>query len=58
MNSAKQLMSDNGIEITGSFSFENMSAIFIRDPDSNVIEIDAYGDSAEADMDGHSAHPV
>ena len=58
MNSAKQFMSDNGIEITGSFSFENMSAIFIRDPDSNVIEIDAYGDTAEAEMDGYSAHPA
>jgi catechol 2,3-dioxygenase-like lactoylglutathione lyase family enzyme len=58
MNSARQFMSDNGIEITGSFSFENMSAIFIRDPDSNVIEIDAYGDTAQVDMDGYSAHPA
>ena len=58
LSSAKQFMRDNGIEITGSFSFDNMSAIFIRDPDRNVIEIDAYGDTADADTDGYSAHPA
>jgi catechol 2,3-dioxygenase-like lactoylglutathione lyase family enzyme len=58
MSSAVQFMSDHGIEITGSFSFENMSAIFIRDPDRNVIEIDAYGDAEQADTDGYSAHPA
>ena len=58
MNSAVQFMSDHGIEITGSFSFDNMSAIFIRDPDRNVIEIDAYGDAEQADTDGYSAHPA
>ena len=39
------------IPLTGSFSFGNMSAVFIRDPDRNVIELDAYrfvkDDSAE-----------
>ena len=34
---AKMFMKDNTIEITGSFSFGGMSAIFIRDPDRNVI---------------------
>lgn len=29
-----------GIEITGRFSFETLSAVFIRDPDRNVIEFD------------------
>ena len=33
------------IKITGSFSFGNMAAIFIRDPDRNVIELDAYSDA-------------
>jgi catechol 2,3-dioxygenase-like lactoylglutathione lyase family enzyme len=46
-----------GIEITGSFSFGDMSAIFIRDPDRNVIEIDAYGASGEDDTSGYSNHP-
>ena len=58
MNSAQQFMRDNEIEITGSFSFENMSAIFIRDPDRNVIELDAYSETAQGDMDGYSGHPV
>ena len=35
-------LADNGIEITGRFSFKDMSAIFIRDPDRNVIEFDEY----------------
>jgi len=30
---AKSFMNENNIEITGSFSFGDMSAIFIRDPD-------------------------
>ena len=46
-----------GIEITGSFSFGDMSAIFIRDPDRNVIELDAYGAQAEEDTSGYLNHP-
>ncbi len=58
LKSAVDFMRDNGIEITGSFSFENMSAIFIRDPDRNVIEFDAYGETEQGEMDGYSAHPA
>ena len=39
---AKTFMQSHNITITGSFSFGDMSAIFIRDPDANVIELDAY----------------
>ena len=39
---AKTFMQSHNIAITGSFSFGDMSAIFIRDPDANVIELDAY----------------
>jgi len=45
------------MEITGSFSFGDMAAIFIRDPDRNVIELDAYGHSGGDDMDDYTAHP-
>jgi catechol 2,3-dioxygenase-like lactoylglutathione lyase family enzyme len=58
MNAAKEFMRDNEIEITGSFSFENMSAIFIRDPDRNVIELDAFGEAESGDADGYSNHPA
>ena len=54
---AREFMNTNGIEITGSFSFKNMSAIFIRDPDRNVIELDAYGDVQTDDGGGYSDHP-
>ena len=44
LDDAREFMKKNGIQITGSFSFGSMLAIFIRDPDRNVIELDAYND--------------
>ena len=57
LDATKAFLDEAGIEISGSFSFGNMSAVFIRDPDRNVIELDAYGSASEDDMDGYSAHP-
>ena len=55
LDDAKAFVAEKNIAITGSFSFGGMSAIFIRDPDRNVIELDAY---APADEEGdYSAHP-
>jgi len=45
------------IEITGSFSFGDMSAIFIRDPDRNVLELDAYDQDSQEDVSGYVNHP-
>jgi catechol 2,3-dioxygenase-like lactoylglutathione lyase family enzyme len=57
LDDARAFTEEEGIAITGSFSFGNMSAIFIRDPDRNVIELDAYS-AAETDSGGdYSAHP-
>lgn len=56
LDAAKIFMKDNEIEITGSFSFGGMSAIFVRDPDRNVIELDAYGPNEKHDMDEYSGH--
>lgn len=53
---AKAFMERNGIAITGSFSFGGMSALFIRDPDRNVIELDAYGHNEKDDMAEYSQH--
>ena len=54
----REFMEENNIAITGSFSFGDMSAIFIRDPDRNVIELDAYGPDTEGkDKGDYSAHP-
>ena len=39
---AEAFFEENGIEITGRFSFKDLTACFIRDPDRNVIEFDAY----------------
>ena len=57
LDEAQAFVTGNGMEITGSFSFGDMAAIFIRDPDRNVIELDAYGHSGENDMDDYTAHP-
>jgi lactoylglutathione lyase len=53
---AKTFLDANGIELTGSFSFGGMSAVFIRDPDRNVIELDAYGPDCREDMKEYSGH--
>jgi catechol 2,3-dioxygenase-like lactoylglutathione lyase family enzyme len=57
LKSAEELMNDKGIPITESFSFGGMSAIFIRDPDRNVIELDAYTEESADDMSGYVNHP-
>ncbi len=57
LDEARSFMQSNGIDITGSFSFKNMSAIFIRDPDRNVIELDAYDGGEGGDTGGYAAHP-
>lgn len=61
---AKKLFARKGIQITGGFSFGVMTAIFIRDPDRNVIELDEYsgGESdarpdSPADFSDYSSHP-
>jgi len=54
---ARGFVTEQGIEITGSFSFGEMSAIFIRDPDRNVIELDAYDGPIEADASSYLNHP-
>ena len=57
LTDATELMTSVDIEITGSFSFGNMSAVFIRDPDRNVIELDAYQDPDGKDGVYYSVHP-
>lgn len=57
LSQAKEFLSEHDIQITGSFSFGNMSAVFIRDPDRNVIELDAYDDANGSEDDGYAHHP-
>jgi len=56
LEQTKAFLSDEGIELTGSFSFGRMYAGFIRDPDRNVIELDAYDSDTHEGMDGYSNH--
>jgi len=60
LDAAKAFFKENGIAITGSFSFKDLSAIFVRDPDGNVIEFDEYGGEepeTRKDSPGYSDHP-
>ncbi|MDH3594101.1 MAG: VOC family protein [Rhodospirillales bacterium] len=58
-------LAEKGIEITGRFTFKDMNAIFIRDPDRNVIELDEYpGEdpvsrltAPDDDCEAYDAHP-
>ncbi len=57
IDETRAFLGDTGIPITGEFSFGKLSAVFIRDPDRNVIELDAYStESKDGDAD-YSAHP-
>ena len=57
LDDAKTFMADKDIKITGSFSFGAMSAIFIRDPDRNVIELDAYIAGESNRVGDYAEHP-
>jgi lactoylglutathione lyase len=58
LENARAYLGEQEIEITGSFSFGEISAIFIRDPDRNVIELDAYAaESTNAAAAGYADHP-
>jgi catechol 2,3-dioxygenase-like lactoylglutathione lyase family enzyme len=56
LDETKAYLKENNIELTGSFNFGGMSAVFVRDPDRNVIELDAYNNNDELDMSGYSSH--
>jgi len=57
LDEAKAYLAENDISLTGSFSFGNMSAVFIRDPDRNVIELDAYRFAELSDAGEYAHHP-
>ncbi len=64
MDEAKRFLRERGISLSGEFTFKGMHAVFIRDPDRNVIELDAYeGDepatrTADAsEFEGYKEHP-
>ncbi len=61
LEAAKQFLAENGIPLTGQIAFKDMRAVFIRDPDRNVIELDAYvvakPEAPGDDSTGYEAHP-
>ncbi len=64
MDEAKRFLRERGISLSGEFTYKGMHAVFIRDPDRNVIELDAYEDDEPAtrvgdasDFEGYNEHP-
>jgi len=65
MDAAKAVLAEREIELSGEFSFKGMHAIFFRDPDRNVIELDAYAgaepetrtDANDERIAGYQSHP-
>ena len=57
LDETKAYLAENNIPLTGSFSFGDMSAVFIRDPDRNVIELDAYLIAESSQADEYANHP-
>lgn len=60
MDGAKAFLAAQNIPLTGEFSFKGLHAIFFRDPDRNVIELDAYPGAEPGPReqdDGYKAHP-
>ena len=67
LDDLEAFLDDRNIPVTGRFTFKDMRALFIRDPDKNVIEFDDYpGGEPEArldpsddfdDFDAYDQHP-
>jgi lactoylglutathione lyase len=49
MDTAKAFLAEKAIPLSGEMTFKDLHAVFIRDPDRNVIELDDYlGQEPEA----------
>ncbi len=62
LEQTKAFLQQHQIPITGTLAFQNLRAIFIRDPDRNVIELDEYpGDEPQtrqpSTLDRYDDHP-
>ncbi len=53
---AKEFLAREGIELSGEMAFGEFAAVFVRDPDRNVIEFNAHPDRPGLAAD-YSEHP-
>ncbi len=60
IDAAKAALEEQGIPLTGEFSFKGLHAIFFRDPDRNVVELDEYEGAEPSPRktdDAYKEHP-
>lgn len=59
LEETKAFLAAHDIEITGAMAFGDLKAVFIRDPDRNVIELDEYPEAQPStrQADGYRDHP-
>lgn len=57
IDAAKEFLAAESIPLTGEFQFKGLHAIFIRDPDLNVIELDGYAELETRSDGGYEDHP-
>lgn len=57
LEEAKAFLAEHDIAITGKMDFGDLHAVFIRDPDRNVIELDAYPNAESGTRAEYDAHP-
>ncbi|MEE9330326.1 MAG: VOC family protein [Parvularculaceae bacterium] len=66
LTEAKTFLANESIPLTGEINFKSLHAVFIRDPDRNVIELDAYEegqpgprqDVCNEAIQAYQGHPV
>ena len=58
IEAAKDFLATVQSPLSGEFSYKDLRAIFVRDPDRTVLEFDAYaGEEPETRSAGFLAHP-
>lgn len=65
LEDTEAILAENSIAITGRINFKGLKAVFIRDPDRNIVELDTYpglepgprSKASDEAIEGYKKHP-